>query len=99
MGIARHEDVLQLICLLQEETKEAFYLFNRTRDACAREEFDVQGHLIVAGTAGVHLLSQGSQTGLYLGVNVFPANGKLAFQSFLAQFLQGRQQLLQLIGL
>ena len=99
MRVARHRDVLQLVGPLQEEVEQPLHLFHGAANPRAREQFDVQRHLVVAGAAGMHLLSQRAQAGFHFGVHVLSVNLELALQGLLTQFFQGGQQLRKLIGL
>lgn len=72
-------------------------LLDSRTDPCAGKELNVQCHLVVAGTARVHLLAQRSQPLLHLRVDILSVDDESALKSLLAEFLQLRKERIEVL--
>ena len=103
MGIARHEHLLVLLRLLYQFVEERLHLVGDVHQLVAREELQVDQHLVVARAAGVNLLSHvaeaARQQHLHLRVDVLDVvlDGELAALAQLVDVLQLGEQHGQLV--
>ncbi len=103
MGVARHEHILVLVALGDEFLEERDDVVDDELELVAREEFQVDEHLVVARAAGVDLLAEVAELAgeeefdLRVDILHIGFDNELTFLALAVDAAQGVEELRQFI--